>query len=65
MELATDRETTTYLEVLWIRQAESIVATIAKHYGLSTEQQTALRDKFVRPNDWSVNILPPARTIEK
>jgi hypothetical protein len=59
METATEEVTLRFLEGLWFRHGQKIIKTIVQHYKLTSEQEEALEEVLLKPNDWTVEILPP------
>jgi hypothetical protein len=59
MEIATEEDTLRFLEGLWFLQGQAIIKAIVSHYKLNPEQEEALEDLVLKPNDWTVTILPP------
>jgi hypothetical protein len=44
------------LQAMWYSLAGRIVDLASKVYQLTAEQESALRDVFLRPNDYSIQI---------
>ena len=59
METATEEVTLRFLEGLWFRHGQRIIKIIVQHYNLSLEQEEALEEVLLKPNDWLVEVLPP------
>jgi len=59
MELASETVTHRFLEGLMFRHGQAIVKLIIKTYGLNSEQAEALEEVLLKPNDWSIKVLPP------
>jgi len=58
MELASEVGTHRFLEGLFFRYGQTIVKQIVKEYNLTTEQSEALEEVLLKPNDWSIKVLP-------
>ena len=58
MDLATEEATHRFLEGLWFRHGQVIVKAIIKEYKLNDEQSEILENALLKPNDWTVKILP-------
>jgi len=59
MELASEKETLGFLNSLFFRWGQQIIATLSTSYRLSEEQKEALEEVFLKPNDWKVLVKPP------
>jgi hypothetical protein len=59
MELASEKETLGFLNSLFFRWGQQIIARISLQYTLTEEQKEALEEVFLRPNDWTVYVKPP------
>lgn len=44
------------IQLMWYNTAIQIVTTAARVYNLNKEQEKALRETFLRPNDYSIRI---------
>jgi hypothetical protein len=59
MDLVSEVATHRFLEGLMFRHGQTIVKLIIKTYNLNPEQAEALEEVLLKPNDWSVKVLPP------
>lgn len=51
------QEGTFFLETYWFRVAEQVIELAIEVYGLNNEQAKALRQVFLRPNDFQVKLI--------
>jgi len=63
MELATEKETIRFLTMLYFLWGQQIVHLLSKDYGLTEEQQNALEEVVLNPNDWTVSIQSPLNSL--
>ena len=61
MELATEEETVRFINGLWYSWGQRLVKDICRVYKLNAEQEEALINVLVRPNDWRVVVKPSLR----
>ena len=59
MNSASEVVTHRFLEGLMYRHGQLIVNLIIKTYKLNAEQAEALEEVLLKPNDWTVKVLPP------
>ncbi len=58
MELASETDTLRFINRMWYLWGERIVKIICVEYSLNSEQEEALINILLRPNDWSVVVQP-------
>ena len=58
MELATEEETRRFINGLWYSWGQRLVKDICRVYTLNSEQEEALTNILLRPNDWKVVVKP-------
>ena len=58
MDIATEEETTRFINGLWYSWGQRLVKDICRVYKLGSEQEEALINVLLRPNDWKVIIKP-------
>jgi hypothetical protein len=58
MELASEADTLRFLNGLWYSWGQQIVKIICRGYKLDAEQEEAMINILLRPNDWQVRIKP-------
>jgi hypothetical protein len=44
------------IQLMWYNTAIQIVTTAVRVYNLNKEQEKALRETFLRPNDYSIRL---------
>ena len=52
----TEEDTLKYLERLWLQWGASLIDKISSEYEIPEEIRSVLYQKFLRPNDWNVNV---------
>ena len=55
MEVSTEY-TKTFLESMWFQYGASIIDKICSEYEISEEIKMVLYQKYLRPNDWQLQI---------
>jgi hypothetical protein len=58
MELASEADTQRFLNGLWYSWGQRVVKIICREYKLNSEQEEALINVLLRPNDWTVAVQP-------
>ena len=58
MELATEEETLRFINGLWYSWGQRLVKDICRAYTLNSDQEEALTNVLLRPNDWKVVVKP-------
>ena len=61
MELATEEETVRFINGLWYSWGQRLVKDISRVYKLGAEQEEALINVLLRPNDWKVVVKSSLR----
>jgi hypothetical protein len=56
MDIASEQETTRFIQTLWFSYGMRLVKDICKAYNLDEEQRDALQEQLLKPNDWEVVI---------
>ncbi len=61
MDIATEEETERFIGGLWYSWGQRLVKDICRAYKLGDEQEEALINVLLRPNDWKVVVKQSLR----
>ena len=53
----TSEDALKYLERLWLQWGAALIDKISSEYEIPEDIRSVLYQKFLRPNDWQVNVL--------
>ena len=52
----TSEDALKYLERLWLQWGATLIDKISSEYEIPEDIRSVLYQKFLRPNDWQVNV---------